>query len=281
MNRTTTRTLALLAGAMLPTACLSATALGQSGAMTHSDTETTESAPTIDPKAEEVWDRYLKKTLGDAAEDRSEIESIVQEGTMEMRAQGMSMKLKLVMVPGTGVRMTMNIPQMGSFEQGMYEGTVWSNNMMQGPRILEGAQAAQFREQSDIFSDLEWDKYYDSITYEGTETTEMLDGSKVETHVLKLDPKDTDQTQKQYFSVDSGLLVKSQMMVAVDGQGEVPATNYVSDYRELGGMMMAYKTVTKLGPQEQVITFDSVELNADVDESEIEPPQEIKDMMDG
>jgi len=278
MKRTTTRTLALIAGAMIPMT-LTGAATASAGAVDHHETAAAE--PKIDAKAKKVWDRYVEKTLGDAAQNRDMVESVVTEGRMEMKAQGMTMRMRMVILPGEGTRMTMTIPQMGQFDQGSYKGTVWSNNMMQGPRILEGAEAAQFSEEGDIFADLEWDKYYDEISYEGEETISHEDGTEVETHVLTLDPKRSDSEETQYFSKETGLLVKTVTMIAMPGQGEAPSENFISDYREREGLMFPFRIVSKLGPQEQVITFTDVEVNAEVDESEIEPPQEIKDMMDG
>jgi len=278
MKRTTTRTLALIASAMIP---ITLVGLADAGTTARAGTIVHAEEPEIDPEAKEIWDRYIELTLGEAAEDRSIIQSIVQEGKMEMTAQGVSMRMKMVILPSRGMRLTMTIPQMGSFEQGMWDGTAWSNNTMQGPRILEGAEADQFAQQSDIFSDLEWHKYYNSIRYKGEETITMDDGSKVDTHVLIFDAKHTEAENTQYFSKETGLLVKSVTMVVLPGQGEAPSSNYLSDYREREGLMIPFRNVSKLGPQESVITFSKVEINTDVDESTIEPPQEIKEMIDG
>ncbi len=85
----------------------------------------------------------------------------------------------------------------------------------------------------------DWKKYYTeaSITGEseidGQQTFEIsLSGDEV------LD-------RKLYVGVDSGLILKEKSVLPIDPIGEIPIEITYSDYRDVGGVQLPFKTVTK------------------------------------
>ena len=276
MKRTTRFTLALIAGATIPMS-LAPAAL----AFDEPATKAASDAKSMDKDAKKVWDRSVKASMGEAAEDRSSVKNIVSSGKMSMPGQGIEAPLTVTIVPGEGMRMAIEIPGMGAFDQGVYKGTAWSNNMMSGPTVLEGDEAEQLTRESDFFADMHWEKYYDSITYKGQETITLQDGTEITADVLELDPVDSDEVNTNYYNAETGLVVKSVSMVAIPGGGQIPSTTYMSDYRKLdNGMQFPHKTVIVMGPQQQILELSSVELNADLEDDALQPPADVLELME-
>ena len=178
--------------------------------------------------------------------------------------------------------MAMEIPGLGAFEQGVSGEVAWSSDMMSGPKILDEDEAKQYLKQLDIYADIHWDQYYQSITYKGEETITLPDDSEVMTSVLELISIDDDEgtPSTQYFDVETGLLVKATTIVAISGGAMVPTTAYTMDYRETGGITLPFKTISMIGPMQQVIEFSSVELNVEVGENELDLPEEIQELIE-
>ncbi len=276
MKRTTRFTLALIAGATIPMS-LAPAAL----AFDEPATKAASDAKSMDKDAKKVWDRSVKASMGEAAEDRGSVKNIVSSGKMSMPGQGIEAPLTVTIVPGEGMRMAIEIPGMGAFDQGVYKGTAWSNNMMSGPAVLEGDEAEQLTRESDFFADMHWEKYYDSITYKGQETITLQDGTEITADVLELDPVDSDEVNTNYYNAETGLVVKSVSMVAIPGGGQIPSTTYMSDYRKLdNGMQFPHKTVIVMGPQQQILELSSVELNADLEDDALQPPADVLELME-
>lgn len=277
MKRTTRFTLALIAGATIPMS-LAPAAYADEPASTKA---TSADAKQMDADAKKVWDRSIQATMGKAAKNRDSVKNIVSVGKMSLPAQGIEAPITLTIVPGEGMRMAIEIPGMGAFDQGVYKGTAWSNNMMSGPTVMEGEEAEQLERESDFFADLHWEKYYDSVTYKGQETIELQDGTEVTADVLELDPVDSDDVNTNYYNAENGLLVKSVSMVAIPGGATVPSTSYMSDYHKLdNGMQFPHKTVIVMGPQQQILELTEITLNADIDDDALQPPAEVMEMME-
>ncbi len=277
MNRTTRFALAIIAGAAIPMSLAPAAIAADEPAVKAKSDE----SKSMDKDAKKVWDRSIKATMGKAAKDRDSVKNIVSKGKMAMPGQGIEAPLTVMIVPGEGMRMTIEIPGMGSFDQGFYKGTAWGNNMMSGPTVMDGAEADQLARESDFFADLNWQKYYDSITYKGQETITLQDGSEVTADILELDPVDTDDVNTNYYDAETGLVVKTVSMVAIPGGVTVPSTTYMSDYKKLeNDMQVPHKIVAVMGPQQQVLEFTEIKVNAELEDDALQPPAEVMELME-
>jgi len=261
------------------------TAMCQSGCAT---TPTSSSQPSIadqihivDAKAKEVWVRSLEASFGEAGDDQ-EVQSMRLIGTMSMPSQGINATMNVLIAPAQGVHVMMDIPGLGAFEQGLSGDVAWSTNMMEGPKILEGPEAEQFRKQGDLYADLHWDKYYESITYKGQESVTMPDDSEIMADVLELVSIDTDDgtVSTQYFDVETGLMVKAVTTVVIAGGAKIPSTSYTTDYRDVGGLKVPFKTISSTGPMQQIIEFSSVEVNVEIGDGELALPEEIQELIE-
>src|SRR3712207_4925228 len=97
------------------------------------------------PAARTLIDRYVQAIGGrDAVLRHSTIRYV---GTFEVPAAGVKGDLSVVQAAPNKTAVTMTMPGMGQMLQG-YDGSVgWSVNPMQGPRVLEGKELEQLREE--------------------------------------------------------------------------------------------------------------------------------------
>ncbi len=233
----------------------------------------------IDAEAKAVWVRALEASMGGAADGQA-IQSLRLTGTMSMPSQGINASMNILIATDQGVHLLMDIPGLGAFEQGLSGDVAWSTNMMEGPKVLDGPEAKQFHKQGDIYADLHWDQYYESITFKGQEAVTMPDETEVMTNALELLSIDDDTVSTHYFSVESGLLVKSVTDVTIAGGAKIPSTAYTMDYRDVGGIKLPFKTISSTGPMQQIIEFSAVEVNVEIGEGELDLPEEIQELLE-
>lgn len=244
-----------------------------------SDNKVIQFIPTrMDAQAKKVWDRSIAATMSANAESRN-VKNIKMVGTMSMPAQGIEADMLILIAGEQGLRVETEIPGLGAFTQGVSDGVAWSNNMMEGPKILEGDEAEPFLKQNDLYADLNWEDYYISVTYMGQETLTLPDGSTVETDVLSLLDLDDETKSTQYYSKETGRLVKATATVPMAG-AKIPVTTYPSDYRNVEGIFLPFKSVTQMGPVQQVMEFTSVVVNAEINPSELAMPDDIKELLE-
>ncbi|MBL4810254.1 MAG: hypothetical protein JKY43_09410 [Phycisphaerales bacterium] len=279
------KTLSIIAATLIPLALSSpALALGPGHGHGHDDKshempDAKKSAPTMDKQAKKIWDKSVNATMGKEAKNYG-IKSMRLSGTMSMPSQGINANMNILIATDKGVRMVMEIPGLGSFEQGLSGDVAWSSNMMEGPKILEGEEAKQYHKQSDLYAHLHWDQYYQSITFKGQETVTMPDDTEVMTNALELLSIDDDTISTHYYNADSGLLVKSVTDVTIAGGAKIPSTAYTMDYRDVGGIKIPFKTISSTGPMQQIIEFTSVEVNVEIGEDELALPKDIQELLE-
>lgn len=232
----------------------------------------------IDAKAQKVWDRSIESTMGDTADERN-VKNMKMVGTMSMPAQGIEADMTIIIAGEQGLRIEMTIPGLGSFSQGVSDGVAWSNDMMQGPKILEGDEAKPFIKQNDLYADLHWEDHYKSISYKGQETVTLPDDTSVETDVLTLVDIDDETTSTQYYSTETGRLVKSETMAPMAG-AKIPVTAYTMDYREVEGIHIPFRSISQMGPVQQIMVFTEVTVNSEIDPSELAMPEDIKELLE-
>lgn len=280
MNTKNPRTLALLIAATLPLSLNGAALAGPEHNHDHDAMATDHAAePTMDARAKKVWDKAIKATMSENATDEW-VKSMRMSGSMSMPSQGIEAKLNIVMATGQGMYFEMEIPGLGSFEQGVAGDVVWSNNIMEGPKVLDGKQATQMQQQMDFYADLHWDKYFQTISYIGEETITMPDGTEVKTYNLELVSLEDGSVSNRFYDIETGLNIKASSTVEIAGGGQVPTTSYNMDFRDVEGMMFPFKTISSSGPMEQIMTFESVEVNVDLQDGELDLPEDIKELVE-
>jgi len=205
--------------------------------------------------AESIIENYIKAIGG--AEKLAAVKSMVQEGTFDMPAQGLNGSYKRQTKAPDKMRVFIDLGVV-QVSQG-YDGKIGWAITPQGSGEVTGAQLEQFKMNAGVFPILNYktsgNKY------------ELLKNEKVgdvEALVVQMTTPGG-IVIKTYYDSKSYLPIKS-----VSPQSEVT----ISDYKEVEGIKIPYKTVIKNLDQglEFAITVTSVKFNVEINDSEFAKP---------
>lgn len=168
--------------------------------------------------------------------------------------------------------MTIDIPGMGQMVTG-YDGTVgWSMNPMQGPRVLEGKELDQLREESGPAAML---RPADRVR--AAETVELTTMNGQPCYKVKITSLSGRETFDCY-STETGLLV-GMTGKQESPMGQVEVTTLFDDWKDFGGLKAATKVRLQMLGQEQVLMIDRLEFNRPDDQKAIEMPEQVKPLV--
>jgi len=218
------------------------------------------------PPARQIIDKYVEAIGGRAAIARFQQRKTVME--ISVPANGMTMTMEMYQAAPNRMYSKMEMAGLGSFTSG-YDGTVaWSNNPMQGPRVLEGAELNETLRQADFAAALDPARSYTAMQTVGEKTVAGRPCWNVKlTHASGIDVHSC-------FDKENGLLVHTAVK-QVSAMGEMDVEAIVSDYRDFDGIKMATKTTATMMGQEMTTTIKSVS-HAPVDAAIFAIPAEIR-----
>jgi len=203
-----------------------------------------------DPKAIKIIEAGI-----DALGGHDEIESIEHvktTGTITIPAAGLTGTIEIYISKPNNMLTVMDLGMMGETLQGVSDGVVWSSDAMGGPRLVPEDEAKDMLEQADPQAALKYAENFETIEYAGETEWDEQAADKVQ-----LTDEDGVETT-QYYSKESKLLIGTEAL-AKTPMGDVPVALTFRGYKDLGGHLQPTKLITKMGPQEIVITFDTAE----------------------
>jgi hypothetical protein len=189
-------------------------------------------------------------------------------GTFEMADAGISGNLEGISSKEGRSLMVISIPGVGEIKQGSEVDFAWAMDPFQGPRIIEGAEFAELKEQSDPKTQLRDPSIVtDAKTLERT----TMDGQPCVKLALTWK---SGRTTTECYSEATGLLVASEG-TQKSPMGDIQTVTFYRDYKEFDGTKSATKVVQQMMGQEQVLTFTSVSFEA-IPVEKFAPPAEVK-----
>jgi hypothetical protein len=273
--------LTLVAGACARTTTTTTTAATPTATTTSSTTTTTSTTTTSSaqpqpsttaglPAARSLIDRYVQAIGGRDAVLRHN--TIRYVGTFEVPAAGVKGDLSVVQAAPNKTAMTMTMPGMGQMSQG-YDGTVgWSVNPMQGPRVLEGKELEQLREDAGPAAML---RSPDRIR--SAETIELTTMGGQSCYKVKI-TYHSGRESFDCYSPETGLLVAT-IQKQETPMGTIEVTTLTSDWKDFGGLKSATRLRQQMMGQEQVITIDRLEFDRPEDAKAVELPEQVKPLV--
>lgn len=218
------------------------------------------------PGARSIIDRHVAAIGGRAA--LAARKSTRATGTISIPSAGITGSIEIVAArPGRFVH-RVTLPGVGNTEEG-YDGKIgWSVNPMTGPRLLEGAELDQRREDADYDADLHNDALYESMTVADKTT---FDGREVYKLILVLKGG---REVTEFYEIESGLRAG---VIRTDQSPMGPITSTIAerDYRRFGPLLQPTSlTVSAMGI-EQVVKIDLFEFDQ-VPETAFAPPPAIQ-----
>ena len=223
-------------------------------------------APAVDlPDGKAVYEQYIDATGG--KERFASLKSSRLTGTMEVPG----MKAPIVINRERPGKLTINIvfERVGEINQGTNGEIAWDVSPMTGTRILEGVEKDDMMKRADFDEEVNPEKYYKSIV---CTAKEEYDGKQC--YVVEFTDKN-DNVEKRFFDADSHLMVKVETKRDTKMMGEVDVVSKLSDYRDVGGMKIAFKNEMALLGTNQVIQFEEVEFDIDHDAGTFDPPEAV------
>ncbi len=267
----------ILAGAACSRATTAATTTSTTSTATSTTTTTATTQPQTTtttsaslPTGRAIIDRYVEAIGGRDAVLRHQ--SIRSVGTFEMPAAGVKGDLTVVQMAPNKMAMTIDLPGVGQMVSG-YDGTVgWSINPMQGPRVLEGKELVQLREDAGPAAML---RSPDRIR--SAETLELTTMNGKPCYRVKI-TYHSGRESFDCYSSETGLLV-SMTQTQESPMGAVQVTTLFDDWKEFGGLKSATKVRMQMLGQEQVLTVDRIEFDRPEDAKAVEVPEQIKPLV--
>ncbi|HSU16217.1 DUF4412 domain-containing protein [Longimicrobium sp.] len=218
------------------------------------------------PPAQQVVEKYVqavggRQNIGKFSSRHSQVE-------MAIPAMGMTMNIDVYQSRPNKMFMRVDMPGMGVTTSG-YDGQVaWTNNAMQGPRILSGTEMNEALRQADFDASLDPAKSAATMETVGERTVDGRGCWNVRMVTR------TGIEVMNCFDKETGLLVGSSMKQQSQ-MGEMQVDVAYSDYKEFDGIRMPTKTTMSMMGQQMTSTVKSV-THEPIPDSTFALPPEIK-----
>lgn len=224
--------------------------------------------PYEGPPAKEIIEKFIEACGGRAAYEK--ITNRVTSGTMEIPMQGLKGQMNMTQASPNKMLLKIDLGGFGSQTQGTDGETVWMSDTMQGARILEGDERKNVLQQATINAELKWEEIYKDVK---AEAIEEVNGQPA--YVVGMVGPDG-QKITNYYEKESGLLVKTATLAKTQ-MGEIPMDSQYFDYKDVGGVKIAHRTVITSAMGMQIImALDSVKVNEDLPADIFALPEDVK-----
>lgn len=215
------------------------------------------------PGASEIISRHVTAIGGRDAFLAKQ--SVRTTGTFELPAMGVRGSFDAAQMRDGASIMKIELPGLGQIASG-YDGQfAWSTNPMIGPRLLDGAELAQIRDDASFAASL---REAPAVTDAETVGISEMGGERC--YRVRVTWASGRKTHDCY-SVESGLLIGSEM-TQLSPTGALDVTVVYGEYRDFGGVRMATVATQRAAGQEQVLRFTAVEFDAASAEMFVPPP---------
>lgn len=251
--------------AMLVFLLLASAFIGCSGSVA------TPTAPTTPPAdlttAEGVLEASIEAQGGRTA--MGAITSMRMRGAVTIEQLGATGTVEMIAAPPRQVRSDLDIAGLGMLSQGVSGDVSWESVAMTGDRIFAGNEARISLRDATFNADLRWRELFPTATLEGEVN---FDGTACFKVVLTDEAGDS---VTRYIAKDT-LLPRSTERIADTQMGKIPVVTTTTDYRQVGGVLLAHKIIQQLGAVIFVMTADTFETSVDLPAGAFDLPPAIQ-----
>ncbi len=224
------------------------------------------------PEAGTILDRAVEAMGG--ADAMKAVETRYTSGKFSLPAMGIDASMQSWAKRPNLTYTEISSPALGQMLSGSDGEHIWDNSAMTGPSLKEGEERAVSARQNDMDGLANWRKHYSKAETLGREE---LDGAVC--YKLTLTPHEG-QVETHYYDAETGLLVKVEMTMKSE-MGEIPIESFLSDYREVEGLMIPFRTrQVVMQMQEMVSVVDSVAINLEIPPDRFALPAEIQALVE-
>ncbi len=212
-----------------------------------------------------ILDRYSEVSGGARL---AGIKTRVTHVTLEMPKTGMKSDMKITQKRPDFVLIEQTMPGMGWTVQGYDGKTGWVNSEMQGYRVLKGPELQQLLNNADLDAEAKVSTQCPLRTLLGER---VIDGHRTQAIGLA-SLRGSNGTY--YFDEDSGHLVRVESSLIAGPKSVIRATMDISDFRQIDGVAVAFKTIVDNPAMYLIMTVSAVEQNAPIDDAVFKPRQD-------
>ena len=224
-----------------------------------------------EPTAEGILDAYIEATGG--LEAYNKIQNRVVETEMVIEGAGITLTGTVVAARPNLTYTRFHADMIGTMETGTDGTVVWEKNAMSGPQLVEGVQREFTLREGRLDKLAYWREVYTGgVELDGTGEVEGTECHKV---VLKAG---SGQPLTLYFDPESHLMVRQDITVETK-MGAVPLESYISDYREVDGILLPFKVRVAVAGQTRVMTNTSMKHNVDLPADRFAVPEDVLALM--
>jgi hypothetical protein len=214
---------------------------------------TQETAEVALPEVGAIIDRYVEAIGGE--ELLRSLTSSHMTASFTMPAQGINGDLEMFAAAPNQILVRTNLMGMGETATGFNGQVGWSIDPMMGPRLLQGKELDQLRDEADFYGDLYAPETFTEMEVMGLE--EFGGTSCYAVRLVRLSGLES----TEFFEVDTGLL-RGMRSTQESVMGSIMVTTLLSEYQQFGGPLVPTKMLQEFGMGQMAeITLQSVEYN--------------------
>jgi hypothetical protein len=223
------------------------------------------------PSGESLIQRCIQKEGGQQAIQRAQ--TAVMTGTVELIGHNISGPLQIYQ-DGDKSYMEIDLPGIGKIEEG-FDGTVaWESNVLQGPRVKDGAELEAAKRSARISVLGNWTDYYKSATTEGSDDVNGKPAWNV-----NMAPKDGTASEHFFFDRDSGLLIKMTQTLP-SAMGNIPVEMTMGDYRNVDGILTPFLMTQSAIGQNMALHIEKASYTTKIPPDRFALPPDVKAIAD-
>jgi len=215
------------------------------------------------PKADALLSKAVEAAGG--AEAFAKVKSFYYEGQLVIASQKLEARSKVWWKEGNFYT-EQDMVGVGEVRAGKKGESIWSSDPINGQRVLTGLEAEQVAWASSLMIAADWKRYFDKAE---TVKEDTIDGKKV--YIVKLTSKSGGEMELQ-FDVESGLQTGFSF-VQETAMGKMPISLSLQDYREVGGVKLAYKQITEMPIASATLEIMDLKLNPEISDARFEMPR--------
>jgi hypothetical protein len=200
----------------------------------------------------QVLDKYIQTVGG--VDNIGKVKDITMNASLTV--QGMNLLVKMIYkIPGQYLlEITMNGQ---TFQKQVYNKGTGKISGMQGNKVVEGEELDKMKLEAELFPELKYEAY----GYKA-ELKEVVDVNGKEAYVIE-DTSSTGKTSRDFYSVESGLKVKSES-TQESQMGAVTQSTEISEYMDVNGVKYPKLMKQSAGPQTFDIKVETITVNTGI-----------------
>jgi thiol-disulfide isomerase/thioredoxin len=215
------------------------------------------------PTINDVLNKYVQALGGRAAVAR--VTSRVTKGRVDIAGVSFGGKLETYAKAPNMALTVMTAEPMGVLKRGFDGLTAWSRSDQKDARQPSPTELAALADDLQLYRDIKLREIYPRMRF--------LDKGNVgtrEVYILEAISR-SGSTEKLYFEVESGLLLRRDTM-RPSSRGPVQAEFYFSDWRDVDGIKLPFKTTERLAGTTYIFTLEEVRHNLQLDDEVFRAP---------